>query len=655
MLDKENDSRLTDFANASGAWFWEADAQHRYTWFSAESQLQVGVSLLGRLGETRMEVAQAAGADLSVEPWRSHLELLARREPFLDFVCHYVTPVDDYWLSVSGVPRFDAARRFLGYRASTKNITHLVRQEQQHNQTQALAHATLQESESSYRMLVEFSPEPIGVHRNGLLIYVNAAGVRLLQAGSVQELIGRSMFDFVLAEFHPILATQTQLMMTDPTEHATRELTFCTLGGAHVDVIAKSMQIRWSERPAILVMAHDVTAQVRERRRQQRDAERLSDQLDVTQSNLRESEMRLALAADSANVGFWARNIERDEVWASERWRKHFGFGSSDSIDFAAITQRIHPQDLSQVTEALLAATHGNGKFECEHRIVLGTEEIRWISSVGRMEFDATGKPLVLRGASTDISKRKHLELEMQQKRREVAHLSRVTMLGELSGSLAHELNQPLTAILSNAQAAQRFLARESVDLNELREIMQDIVAEDRRAGEVIRRLRLLLSTGEQQAQALDVNELVTEVFKLLRSDLVNHGVLLVTEMEPELPWVTADPVQLQQVMINLMVNACDAMRGLDPGQRRLLVRTSVQTEGGVRVSVIDQGCGIAIDNPEQVFAAFYTTKEQGMGLGLSICRNILSASGGRLWCENNPGAGAAFHFSLPLASGTPA
>ena len=650
VFDRENEARLTDFANASAAWFWETDAEHRYTWFSGESELQVGVSLLGRLGITRMEVAQLAGADLGAEPWSTHLKTIARREPFQDFVCHYVTSDNDYWLSVSGVPRFDASKRFLGYRASTKNITQQMVQERQHRQWQVLANAALLESETSYRMLVELSPEPIGVHRDGQVIYVNPAAVRMLQAGSAHELIGRSMFDLVLPEFHPIMAMQTQSVMVDSTTHATRDLTLRTMGGALVDVVAKSIAIRWNAVPAILVMANDVTAQVRERRNQQRHAERLSDQLGVTESNLRESEKRLALAADSAGLGFWARNLERDEVWASERWRAHFGFGPTQRIDAAAIMQRIHPQDRSIVADALAPAMHGSGRFEVEHRIALPDDEIRWISSVGNLEFDATGKPQVLRGVSLDITTRKTIDLEMRQKRREVEHLSRVTMLGELSGSLAHELNQPLTAILSNAQAAQRFMAQDSFDLQELREIMQDIVDEDKRAGEVIRRLRLLLATGEQQQQTLDVNELVSEVFKLLRSDLVNHGIALDAELGPELPMVAVDRVQLQQVMINLMVNACDAMRGLAVPQRRLAVRTSAH-DGGVRVSVIDQGCGIAADVLEQVFQPFYTTKEQGMGLGLSICRNIVSASGGRLWCENNPGLGAVFHFSLPRAA----
>ena len=650
VLDGDGEARLTDFANASGAWFWETDAEHRYSWFSGESELQVGVSLLGRLGMSRMEVAQLAGADLSAEPWSSHLATLARREPFQDFVCHYVTQDNDYWLSVSGVPCFGASNRFLGYRASTKNITPQMERQQQHLRSQALAHAASQESDSRYRTLVELSPEPIGVHRAGRLVYVNPAAVRMMQATSAQDLIGMSLFDCIPSEYHPVVAAQTKQLELGHAEPATREMAYLTLGGAVVDVIAKSLPIAWCGEPAILVMAHDITVQARERRTQKRRTERLSDQLGVSESSLRESEKRLALAADSAGLGFWARNLERDEVWASERWRAHFGFGASERIDAAAIMQRIHPQDRSLVADALAPAMQGSGIFECEHRVALPDDGVRWISSMGRLEFDPAGKPLTLRGVSLDITARKTIELEMRQKRREVEHLSRVTMLGELSGSLAHELNQPLTAILSNAQAAQRFLAQDSVDLNELREIMQDIVDEDKRAGEVIRRLRLLLATGEQQRQTLDVNELVSEVFKLLRSDLVNHGIALEAELGSGLPMVAADRVQLQQVMINLLVNACDAMRTLDLPQRRLAVRTLAH-DGGVRVSVIDQGRGIAAGDLEQVFQPFYSTKEQGMGLGLSICRNIVSASGGHLWCENNPGPGATFHFSLPTAA----
>jgi C4-dicarboxylate-specific signal transduction histidine kinase len=255
-----------------------------------------------------------------------------------------------------------------------------------------------------------------------------------------------------------------------------------------------------------------------------------------------------------------------------------------------------------------------------------------------------------MRGVSLDITARKQAELEVQQQRNELAHLSRVTMLGELSGSLAHELNQPLTAILSNAQAALRFLAHENADLNEVREILSDIVNEDKRAGEVIRRLRLLLKKGEVQHQPLDVNEVVMEVLKLVRSDLVNQGVTMHTNLAPDLPVLQGDRVQLQQVLLNLVMNACDAMATTARDDRQIILRTDLSEASAVRISVADCGDGIAPDKLDQVFEPFVTSKSHGMGLGLAVCRTIITAHGGRLWASNNPQRGATFHFTLTFA-----
>jgi PAS domain S-box-containing protein len=249
-----------------------------------------------------------------------------------------------------------------------------------------------------------------------------------------------------------------------------------------------------------------------------------------------------------------------------------------------------------------------------------------------------------------DITERKRSELELEQQRSELAHLSRVTMLGELSGSLAHELNQPLSAILSNAQAAQRFLASDAPNLEEVREILKDIVEQDKRAGEVIQRLRLLLMKGEVHRQVLDLSEVLLDVLKLVRSDLVNQGVSLGTELAPDLPAVFGDRVQVQQVVLNLVMNGCDAMSGIERPHRRLIVKAAHEDGGGVRVSIADHGCGIPRETLSRVFEPFFTTKRQGMGLGLAVCRSIIEAHNGRLWAESEPGEGATFHFMIPVA-----
>jgi C4-dicarboxylate-specific signal transduction histidine kinase len=246
-----------------------------------------------------------------------------------------------------------------------------------------------------------------------------------------------------------------------------------------------------------------------------------------------------------------------------------------------------------------------------------------------------------------DVTERLRVEQATARQRDELAHLSRVAMLGELSGSLAHELNQPLTAILSNAQAAQRFLAQSPPRYDRLPEILADIVKSDHRAGAVIQRLRSLLRKEEAQRHPLDINELVEESLRLMRSDLLSRQVAVGIDLATALPVVSGDRNQLQQVLLNLVINGCDAMDG-EETDRRLLVRTQMTIDGNVEVSVIDRGAGIPLANLERIFEPLVTTKSTGMGLGLAICRSIVEAHGGRLWATNNVDCGATLHCELP-------
>ena len=247
-----------------------------------------------------------------------------------------------------------------------------------------------------------------------------------------------------------------------------------------------------------------------------------------------------------------------------------------------------------------------------------------------------------------DVTERRRAEREALEQREILTHLSRVAVLGELSGALAHELSQPLTSILSNAQAARRILAREPVDLGEIREILEDIVGDDRRAGEVIRRLRAMFKRGESNRQLLDLNELAGEVLGLAHSDLLNRHVQVTTRLSADLPKIRGDSIQLQQVLLNLIVNACEAMAANEPHDRALMIETTVVDHDTVGISVLDNGSGIPVDVVDQLFEPFVTTKQQGLGLGLTICRSIAIAHGGRLWAGNNADRGSAFRLVLP-------
>jgi two-component system sensor kinase FixL len=252
-------------------------------------------------------------------------------------------------------------------------------------------------------------------------------------------------------------------------------------------------------------------------------------------------------------------------------------------------------------------------------------------------------------GAAVDITQEREIALTVQRQRDELAHVARISTMGELATSLAHELNQPLTAILSNAQAAQRFLAADPVNIGELRAILHDIVEDDSRAGEVVRRVRELVKKGELEVTALDVDTIVRDVVTLIHSDAILHNVNILLQMDPGAPKVRGDKVQLQQVVLNLLLNAFHAMKDCPVNERQVTVRTELIEAREVIIAVHDCGEGLKNDQLDKILQPFYTTKENGLGLGLAISRSIVEAHGGRLWAQNNPDRGATIYFTVPV------
>jgi two-component system, LuxR family, sensor kinase FixL len=364
--------------------------------------------------------------------------------------------------------------------------------------------------------------------------------------------------------------------------------------------------------------------------------------------DLTASQQRITLAAEAAKLGFWSRKSGQDELWATDQWRALLGFAKSDRLNYEDFLQRLHPDDRDSAHHALTEASRRDGRYRTEHRVLLPDGQMRWISSQGRVEFDGYGQPIRFQGVSLDVTHSKQAEVEAQEHRNEVAHLLRVASVGELSAALAHELNQPLTAILSNAQAAQLFLARDDVDLEVIREILRDIVTDNQRAGEVISRLRNLLKKSEFQPQELNANELIGEVLKLMKHELTARAVRVVTEFNDDRPLIVGDRVQLQQVLINLILNANDAMSREADNARTLTLSTNRVDNRSIRISATDTGSGIPPGHEEKVFEPYHTTKAQGLGLGLSLSRSIIRAHGGRLWAENRAAGGATFHFTIP-------
>jgi signal transduction histidine kinase len=365
--------------------------------------------------------------------------------------------------------------------------------------------------------------------------------------------------------------------------------------------------------------------------------------------DLRDSERRSELAAQAARLALWSWDVANDEVWMNSIGRALFAFPLQGRLGLGEFLGRIDAEDRERVRTAIHGALHADGFFELEFRV--SNSPTRWIATRGEVERQPAGIQL-MRGVSVDISERRRVEREFARQRDELTHLSRVAALGEMAGSLAHEITQPLMAILSNARAAQRFMANEKPDLSELRAIVADIVDDDKRAGEVIHRLRTLLRKGEVQRTPIDLNSVVTEVLRLTRNELMNRGVVARTELATELPSSLGDRIQLQQVLLNLVMNSCDAMEGVD-GSHQLVVRTCIAHGVGIEVSVSDSGRGIPAVDIERIFDPFVTTKEHGMGLGLSVCRTIITAHGGRLWAESPGGRGATLRFALPATGDT--
>jgi PAS domain S-box-containing protein len=365
-----------------------------------------------------------------------------------------------------------------------------------------------------------------------------------------------------------------------------------------------------------------------------------------TEASLLRSEMYLTEAQRLSHTGSFNWKIASNEIaWSDEAFRIFECEAPAMPEEFVA--QRIHPDDRKLVYQAILRAREGAHEFDVESRLLMPDGRVKHVHATAHAVTDESGNVAFI-GAVTDITAAKQAEAALQDARAGLAHATRVMTLGELTTSIAHEVNQPLTAALSNAEACVRWLDRGTSHLDRARLSVERVISDVTRAAEVIKRVRALASRTATENAVFDVNELVNESIALLRRELLSNGVTVHLELAPAALTVRADRIQVQQVIINLVMNGVEAMQNLAAQERKLTVRTR-EGEDQIQLTVEDCGVGISADSAARIFDAFYTTKPRGLGLGLSVCRSIIEAHDGKLSAGPNQGPGATFQFTLPL------
>jgi PAS domain S-box-containing protein len=365
---------------------------------------------------------------------------------------------------------------------------------------------------------------------------------------------------------------------------------------------------------------------------------------------LRASERQLRLMADSLPVLIAYIDREQRCRFNNLAYARWFGI-PPDALRGAPVREVVGDKAYEAVRGYIERALAGE-EVQFETELTTPDSSSRYVQALYVPHVDGRGGVRGFYALLHDMTEHRRIDLEIERQRDELAHVSRVATLGELTASLAHELHQPLAAIMSNAQAALRFLAQDEPDFQEVRDILQDIVADDRRANEVIQRLRLLLRRARPELAPLAINELIAEVLTLLKREVFLRGITIELHLDADLPPVVGDWVQLQQVVLNLVLNAADAMADGEPQSRRLIIRTERENEGKVRVAVRDFGTGLDGQNLHRLFEPFYSTKPEGLGMGLPICRSIVEAHGGQLWAANKPDRGATFMFTVRTSQG---
>jgi PAS domain S-box-containing protein len=376
----------------------------------------------------------------------------------------------------------------------------------------------------------------------------------------------------------------------------------------------------------------------------------LIEELASGEIDLRESEVRFRIVADTAPVLMWTSGTDKACTFINKAWLEFTGRKLEQDLG-NGWTESVHPDDHEMCLQTYVTAFDARQPFNMKYRLRRYDGEYRYVTDVGVPHFGPHGTFRGYIGTCVDVTDLLQQEKALQRQRHDIDQLSRLSLLGEMTASIAHELNQPLTGITSNANAAQRFIDRGNVDLDTIREILVDIGSDARRASNVIQHIRNTIKKGAAIREEIDLNKLVAQVAHMLQPDARAHSCKLTTLLSKSLPPIAGDPIAIQQVLINLIKNAFDAMGKMPLENREVKISTQPNGEDTIEVSVRDAGPGISNEAEERLFEQFFTTKDEGIGMGLAIVRSVIESHGGKIKAENAQGGGARFHFTLPRKS----
>jgi PAS domain S-box-containing protein len=492
------------------------------------------------------------------------------------------------------------------------------------------AEQALRESERQWREIFEHNPVMyFMVDADGTVLSVNAFGAAQL-GYTVSELVGQSVLNIFFEEDRGLIQRNVAICLEKLGQSNSWEVRKVCKDGTVIWVRENAKAVRRADgRLIVLVACENITE-----RRQIEDA-------------LRHSQMYLAEAQRIAHTGSFGWRVSTGEmIWSEETYRI-FDCDRMIKPTLDLVLQRTHPEDRAFVRGSLDRATHADKDWEYERRLLMADGSIKHVRTLAHAVTDASGNREFV-GAVMDITAIRRAEEQLQQVRAELARVARVTTLGELTAAIAHEVNQPLTGLVSSGNACLRWLTGETPNLEAARRAVGRMINDGIRAGEVTGRIRDLVRKSPPRNDCVNINDTIREGIALIGTEIQRNRISLHTELANDLPLIAGDRIQLQQVIINLIMNAIEAMSGMSQAQRELLVASAVDGANGVLVAVRDSGPGLDPKALDRLFDAFYTTKPEGMGMGLPISRTIIQAHGGRLWAAPNKPHGALFQFTLP-------